>query len=296
MMNLLSESVTSLLSDAKHEVCIVSAFIRGDTLNFLLSNVKEKVSVVVYARWRISDIASGASDISVIDVAEKHNAKFMVHNDLHAKIYISDDKALVGSANATDGGLGRRSGKNNNLEILVNCDAHCDEIRSVLDELSKNAVPPRHFTSNDVERMREAYKDIVSYTDGGIDNWLPSSLPNDILGISNGRENVTEDALADCCVLGIEIGAKVEHMQEVFKKRRVCHVLDESLSSCSENVLPDDAVVKIISDKFQINHAAASEKWKILKKWVSKFSVTMQVIPSKESNSDELVRAKKWDV
>ena len=43
MINYLSESVTSLLSDAKREVFIVSAFIRGDTLNFLLSNVKEKV-------------------------------------------------------------------------------------------------------------------------------------------------------------------------------------------------------------------------------------------------------------
>ena len=101
MTSNLGDEIAQLLSDARERIIIVSAFVRGDALSRILSGANSDVSVTVFARWRLTDLICGASDLSAFDVAREQGAEFRIHSALHAKAFIADNSALVGSANVT---------------------------------------------------------------------------------------------------------------------------------------------------------------------------------------------------
>ena len=110
--------VRRLFTGARHRVVVVSAFVGAEALDKILESVPEEVEqIAVFARWDTNDIASGATDWQAWDVASRHAVPFYACPGLHAKMYIADEKALVGSANATARGLG--FGGISNLELLI---------------------------------------------------------------------------------------------------------------------------------------------------------------------------------
>ena len=68
-------------------------------------------------RWRLADLLAGVADLGVYDAAVAKGAHLYLRYDLHAKLFVADDRCLVGSANVTDTALGWRSPEN--LELLV---------------------------------------------------------------------------------------------------------------------------------------------------------------------------------
>ena len=72
-------------------------------------------------RFSLSDMASGANSIEALEQLIMAGVSVYEKEDLHAKIYIIDDKlAFIGSANFTHGGLAK------NYEILVSIDKNVE--------------------------------------------------------------------------------------------------------------------------------------------------------------------------
>lgn len=102
---------------AETEFFVASAFIKADALTRILSILDSEVRLDVYVRWRLEDIAAGASDLAIYDlIKERAGSTLWMCQSLHAKYYRNQSGALIGSANLTNSGLGWSA--DSNLELL----------------------------------------------------------------------------------------------------------------------------------------------------------------------------------
>jgi hypothetical protein len=116
----LEPRVRSHLASAEREVVLIAPFIKEAVLRGLLDVVPPGADVRVVTRWRLDEIAAGVSDLEVWPLVRDRGASLSLLNNLHAKAFIVDDLALVGSANLTRAALaGPDLG---NVELLVEVD------------------------------------------------------------------------------------------------------------------------------------------------------------------------------
>ena len=176
--------LSALIQQARTRVIIVSAFLGEAALDRLLREVPDAVNDTrVYARWSAEDIASGATDWRAWDVTKQHDVPLYACPGLHAKMYIADDRALVGSANATARGIGL--GGSGNLELLVDVDANEPAVTAVLAEtvrLSSQAPPFGADTLNPADAIQGAAVPGV---------WLPTVRPDVFDDAFRGRTSHT---------------------------------------------------------------------------------------------------------
>ena len=112
-----------ILSQAE-DVVIAAPYIKANALSRVLANVGADISLVCVTRWKIQDIALGASDVECRTIVNDLGGAFKLHPTLHAKYYRADEKVLVGSANLTYSALGWSAKPN--LEILCTAGADFD--------------------------------------------------------------------------------------------------------------------------------------------------------------------------
>ena len=173
--------ISSFLAAASERVLILSAYVGRAAVAELLGASTTAAERALYARWEVDDIASGASDWQVWDVAKECNVPFFACPRLHAKIYVADDRALVGSANATAAGLGLAA--NPNLELLVEVHARHASIADVLriaDETSVSARPIGPDAASSPSHDDPSQSQHVPI-------WLPKSDPALFLKAMTGR-------------------------------------------------------------------------------------------------------------
>lgn len=107
-----------LVSNAGVHVRLVAPFMKAAVIDELLSSVDGAVPIHLYTRWRPDEVARGVSDTVVFDLARaRPRTSLHLVDALHAKLYIADEHALLGSANLTAAGLG--DGGRSNLELLA---------------------------------------------------------------------------------------------------------------------------------------------------------------------------------
>ena len=144
------DDIISLLATAEREVLIIAPFIRSSVLARLFQSIQESVDILVVTRWRPSDILAGASDLAVFDLTEASSIPLLLRHDLHAKLFVADDRCLIGSANVTATALGWRAPSN--LELLAPVDRSSSGIGAFLTELRSGSV---RATRNHQVRLRE---------------------------------------------------------------------------------------------------------------------------------------------
>jgi hypothetical protein len=96
---------------------IVAPFITIGGIEPVLAALPTDSTIEVITRWRPDEVASGVSDPRVFDLISARRGTVMLHPVVHAKVYLTASRALVGSANVTINGLGwQRPGA---AEIMV---------------------------------------------------------------------------------------------------------------------------------------------------------------------------------
>lgn len=118
---------------------IITAFCKVKGLQFIESNIG--VGVVekrILVRFRMEDIISGATDLSIYEYAKQNNWIVYIRFDLHAKTYIFDRKrCILGSANLTGSGL--QLFDSGNYEMANLFDIEPEDITKI-DMLFNNAI------------------------------------------------------------------------------------------------------------------------------------------------------------
>lgn len=134
-MILHGERLKELVATAQNEVTLCAPFIKEQALQIILSAIRPSVYVRVVTRWRPEEVAAGVSDLEVFElVGDRGHAKLELLDELHAKIFIADERCLIGSANITATALGWS--KKPNVEFLTELAIGNNDVQSLLKRLS----------------------------------------------------------------------------------------------------------------------------------------------------------------
>lgn len=270
------------LAAATKEVLICAPFIKAGVLTSLLQAVPSPISVRVVTRWIPVEIAVGVSDLEVFDVvAARPGAKLELLDRLHAKIYVADSVALVGSANLTGAALGWSSKPN--LELLTPLVVTDEAVHRCLDQLDE----ARPATVEERDRVRElADKIKVPELDLVSDStstapavlWLPQlAAPARLYQayVPQTRDRVTssvlEAALSDLDALGIPDGlAEPAFRQAVADAFERMPAVQRLLVAAADDLRDADGA-DIIRQMPVEKALDAEQQWLIVREWMTSF-------------------------
>lgn len=173
------ERIRKLLAQATHEATIIAPFIKVGTFRSLIEAVPKSARLVCVTRWRPQEVAAGISDVEVIDVLEERgDYRLTLVDRLHAKVYMSGSRCLVGSANVTAAGLGEGDHAGN-VELLVDKDSGDPYIVALLEEiarLERSATKPMADAMRALAQSFPSDRSVV----GVVAPWHPRSRKPDL--------------------------------------------------------------------------------------------------------------------
>ncbi len=102
-----------LIRGAKTNVYLASPFIKLQTATLIANNIGKNIDFRYINSFKLAHFQAGASDLDALRVLKKESCKQKNVHNLHAKLFIMDEGAIVTSGNLTPGGL------RNNLELGV---------------------------------------------------------------------------------------------------------------------------------------------------------------------------------
>src|SRR3972149_10576757 len=119
------DTFVKLLKEAKANVYLASPFIKQQTARLIAEHSRRKIDFRYINSFKLANFHRGASDLEALKTLDKCKFKQKSIHNLHAKLFIFDDSAIITSGNLTPGGL------RNNLEygLLVKGDT-AGEIKS----------------------------------------------------------------------------------------------------------------------------------------------------------------------
>lgn len=168
-------SIRVLFASAVEVVEVIAPFIKVDALRSLLDVIPESVLVRCVTRWLPREVAAGVSDPEILEVLEERgNFSLSLVERLHAKLYISGDKCLVGSSNVTFAGMGE-GGDDSNIEILVETAVDDPSIVATLREISQAERPASRSMAHAVRRLAD---NLPAETKAAVEadmSWFPGS-------------------------------------------------------------------------------------------------------------------------
>jgi hypothetical protein len=93
------------LHEAKQTVFLASPFIKTQTAELIAVNRNPGADFRYVTSFKLATFLRGASDLEALRILQRCNAKQKNLQNLHAKLFIFDNKAIVTSGNLTPGGL-----------------------------------------------------------------------------------------------------------------------------------------------------------------------------------------------
>lgn len=103
----------NLLKEAKETVYLASPFIKQQTARLITKHSSRDIDFRYINSFKLSNFHRGASDLEALRILTKKGFRQKNVHNLHAKIFIFDNVAVITSSNLTPGGL------RNNLQYGV---------------------------------------------------------------------------------------------------------------------------------------------------------------------------------
>lgn len=272
----------------KVRAVLIAPFIKHGALRRILEEIPACVgSVDVVTRWRPEEVAAGVSDLEVLDlVAARAGARLFLHAHLHAKVFLLDGQALVGSANLTDTALGWREPAN--IEYVVQTTDQAEAVRAFTEMLIAIGQPEDRNIQSAVRKAADALlaQGLVSppqavgdYQKFGAEFWLPTCPRPDLLyrvyGGSIGRRLLEEPlsmAIDDLAFLAPLRGLnEVDFIQFVAAMLLQVRCIAELDALANKGVNDVDAA-SFISGRMREGHNLdPAALWSVLKDWLQHF-------------------------
>lgn len=232
--NLDLTTILSASNVANSKALISSAFIKANAFEKICQSINPNCKKVIIARWQFRDLICGASDLEVYLHAQKYGWKFYFNQDLHAKLYIFDNRSFIGSSNLTNKGLGGAP-PNGNIELSVEMTV-TDELMNWFDNLLQKSVLVDdelfEAINGDVSTYKEEEKIPYTTRRGFSQNVLtllkkrkthPKLYLHDLPQIFDPNE-LTEstfsskaEAAHDLTILGLSVKPSIAQIKNAFK-------------------------------------------------------------------------------
>ena len=206
------KEVINLLSETEHSMhlSIISPYITVRPVKAIAKIVPIHTEIDIITDFNHDSFMKGSSSLGAFAfLASRARTRIFTVDRLHAKAYLWGSKALIGSANFTDRGLG--FSHHANIEILTQVSRDDESIKRLLNQIEDSKKP---VTQNEIQKMifrlssektrqrtiiRQRVRSVLSRV-----NWVPScSLRYLIQYLSDGslykvplisRSKINDDA------------------------------------------------------------------------------------------------------
>jgi phosphatidylserine/phosphatidylglycerophosphate/cardiolipin synthase-like enzyme len=262
-------------------VLLCAPFIKVGVAKRLLAAIRPGVPVEIVTRWHAEEVAAGVSDLGVFDLAMARPATTMrLLDNLHAKLYFSDDDLLAGSANLTATALGWCDKPNLELllqipsddEAVVRCRAELaaarpataeerDAIQAVVDTLQRAPLP-------EAEATDEAFEGL----------WLPQlAAPERLFAayVPSARERLTSSAI-EAADYDLKALAIAPNLNEAAFRAQVAERFSTMpavvrILSAAQSDLTDAAAADLIQSIAPEAEMSPAARWQIVREWLTYF-------------------------
>ena len=277
------ERLKALLAAARGRIVLCAPFMQARVVETLLSVVADDVMVRIVTRWRAVEVAAGVSDLGVFEVANRRaRTELYLLNDLHAKLFVADERCLVGSANLTGSALGWS--EFSNVELLVSVPAENGDVAVLLQHLEA-AEPATFAKRSEVEREAKTLE-AGNWIDGSPvtgDNrsraWLPRcAAPDRLFDIYQNPDTVRvaeetrQDGLADLADLRIAPGLSPERFVAAVSGalRRIPSIA--RILEAVPGIVRDSRGVELVTRADPgVSRDDAALHWRIVRDWIRVF-------------------------
>lgn len=279
------ERLKDLLEKAENRVVLCAPFIKATVLQTILSVVPETVPVKIVTRWRAAEVAVGISDLEVLQTAtDRPNTELWLLDNLHAKLYLADDKCLVGSANLTASALGWS--KNSNIELLISAKSTDSDIAFLLQQLEGAELATVAIRSN-IEAMVANLK-VTRLEEGGdmTDEssvrrlaWLPRcAAPDKLYDIYQNSETTVvvkgtkEDGLSDLRDLQIRPGLPAMTFKDSVRNTLLLMpAFARIIEDVPQSLTDAEGTARVEEARPDLEEQDAKEQWRIVRDWIESF-------------------------
>ncbi|MEO3861884.1 phospholipase D family protein [Acrocarpospora sp. B8E8] len=196
--------IEALLANAADKAILMAPFIKKDVFQALLGAIPSTVAIQCVTRWSVAEIAAGVSDPEIAEIAAADGrASIMLCHHLHAKLYVADDRCLVGSANLTGKATGRVQPAN--MELLLEVPTSHPEVQRLIKAVTASAVAGTIALARQVREQadllvsdEESPQILVPGEYERSTRWMPETRrPARLYGVYRGRhESINIDILA----------------------------------------------------------------------------------------------------
>ena len=286
--------------NSKLRVVLIAPFIKERTLARVLSAIPPTVGLIdIVTRWRPEEVAAGVSDLEILDlVAGRAGARLFLHPHLHAKIFLLDAEALVGSANLTDTALGWREPAN--IEYVVGAGNETEAVRAFADRLIAIGQPADRHIQSVVRRAADILierglvmpaQDLGDHPKFGAEFWLPTCPRPDLLYrvyVGSIGQRLLEEPLAmardDLAFLAPPHGlAEPDFTQFVAAMLLQVRCIAELDAMTDQGINDVDAAAVIAGRMREGHNLDPGALWSVLKDWLQQFYPnTYERIPAGE--------------
>ncbi|CBG70434.1 MULTISPECIES: phospholipase D family protein [Streptomyces] len=220
--------IEELMADAHGRVTLVAPFIKREVLASALSALPATVDdIECITRWVPEEVAAGVSDPEIIELAEEDKRlRIALCPTLHAKLYLTGERCLIGSANLTGKATGRAA--NANIEILVEAPSAHPEIVRVLAEIEARAVEATpHMAAlvrSQAELLKEHRPTASDQPREAQQGWYPVTRRPDALypyycGRAQFGRSVKAAIVRDLALLGVPAGLSEAEFSDLIESR-----------------------------------------------------------------------------
>jgi len=249
---LLADEVFKRAVQCQHRAFVATAYCKDEAfLEKLADPTRGVVDKRIIVRWRLEDLVTGASDLEVYRIANDCGWAMYLEQDLHAKVFVLDYTAIVGSANLTNAGFRRFvSGGNHESAVSMVCDESIENwfnqmfgIAQRLDDVLFEAI------CEDVERIRSLQtidSTVIQYSDNVQQLWKEQpvrGLYTEDLLWSEGANEILSEGVAegsarnrahDLKVLRLRYPISEERLRQTFLESRAFRWLYDTLEEEKE--------------------------------------------------------------
>jgi hypothetical protein len=278
------------LAQARKNVLLCAPFIKRRVIERLFAAIRSGVAIEIVTRWRPEEVAAGVSDLDVFDVASSRpRTTLRLLDNLHAKLYLSDDNLLAGSANLTATALGWCTDPN--LELLAEIPADSDAVMRCLAGLAA-----ARLATSEERATIQAQVDAMplwpgqqgeSVVDAFSGVWLPRLAAPDRLFtayVPATRDRLTSSTIEaadhDLSALAISPNLSEGAFRSQVADRLSTMPAVSRLLSEAKNDLSDSVAVQLIETLVEHADMSATARWQVVRDWLTYFlRETVEIAP-----------------
>lgn len=266
-----------LLGSACSTAAIIAPFIKVNALRSLLDPIREGVHVRCVTRWLPRDVAAGVSDPEILDVLEERgHFSLSLVDRLHAKIFLSDGRCLVGSSNVTFAGMGEGT-DGNNIEVLVEANADDPSVVATLHEILQAERPATRSTAEAARRLADSLCVETIRSEAVNAAWFPSSRRPEYAfhfysrppgGFVRESDN---DLLADLARSDIHPGLDEEEFNSAIRSLLSEIPIAKVILDSMEDITLTRADARKLLDNVADEKFSVNDLWSAFVKWMAFF-------------------------